>query len=110
MRCEILTVAKSGQDADGRFVQADGSVVIRKGGQVAVLAVISDGWPEPATATRRFRLLQPQAGAVIRVPFVPALRAADDPDQVPLPRRVRRALSMIQAATGRNPICPHQEA
>ncbi len=87
------------------------AVVTRKGGQVAALAVVSDGWPEPATATRRFRLLEPQVGAVIRVPFVPALRAADDPDQVPLPRRARRALMKIQAATGRTvPISPHQEA
>ena len=87
------------------------AVVTRNNGRVAVLAVISDGWPEPATATRRFRLLQPQAGAVIRVPFVPALRTADDPDQVPLPRRARRALMKIQAATGRTcSISPHQEA
>ena len=87
------------------------AVVTRKGGRVAVLAVISDGWPEPATTTRRFRLLEPQVGAVIRVPFVPALRTADDPDQVPLPRRARRALMKIQAATGRTyPISPHQEA
>lgn len=87
------------------------AVVTRKSGRVAVLAVISDGWPEPATATRRFRLLEPQVGAVIRVPFVPALRAADDPDQVPLPRRVRHALMHIRAATGRtHSISPHQEA
>lgn len=82
-----------------------------QGGRVTVLAVISDGWPEPATATRRFQLLEPQVAAVIRVPFVPALRAADDPDQVPLPRRARRALMRIQAATGRAfPLPPQQEA
>lgn len=84
------------------------TVVTGNGGPVAVLAVVSDGWPEPATATRRFRLLEPQVGAVIRVPFVPALRAADDPDQVLLPRR---ALMQIQAATGRTtPLSPHLEA
>ena len=69
---------------------------------MAVLAVVSDGWPEPAAATSRFRLLEPQAGAVIRVPFIPALRLADDPAAVPLPRRARRALTQIQAATGRS--------
>ncbi|MGH3217926.1 MAG: hypothetical protein ACRDPY_04210 [Streptosporangiaceae bacterium] len=71
-----------------------------QGGQVAVLAVVSDGWPEPATATRRFQLLGPQAGAVIRVPFIPGLRLADDPDEMPLPRRARRALTQIRAAAG----------
>jgi hypothetical protein len=30
------------------------ATVARHGAQVAVLAVVSDGWPEPATATRRF--------------------------------------------------------
>lgn len=87
------------------------TAVIRQGGQVAVLTVVGDGWPEPATATRRFRLLEPQVGAVVRVPFIPALRLTDDPAQVPLPRRARRALARIQAATGRTPpIPPHQEA
>ena len=78
------------------------TTVARRGGQVAVLVVVSDGWPEPATATRRFGLLEPQARAVIRVPFIPGLRLADDPATVPLPRRTLRALAQIQAATGRN--------
>jgi hypothetical protein len=77
------------------------AAVIRQGGQVAVLAVISDGWPEPATSTSRFSLLEPQTGAVIWIPFIPALRLADDPAAVPLPRKARRALAQIQAATGR---------
>ena len=38
---------------------------------------------------------------MIRVPFIPALRLADDPAEVPLPRRARRALAQIQAAAGR---------
>ena len=50
-----------------------------------MLAVVSDGWPEPAAATSRFRLLEPQVGAVIRVPFVPGLRLADDPATVRCP-------------------------
>jgi hypothetical protein len=76
------------------------SAVISQGGQVAVLAVVSDGWPEPAIAASRFRLLEPRAAAVIRVPFVPALRAADDPSAVELPPRARRALAQIHAAAG----------
>jgi hypothetical protein len=82
------------------------AAVSRAGGQVAVLAIVSDGWPEPATATARFRLLEPQAGAVVRVPFVPGLRLADDPAAVPLPRRAVRALDQIRAAAGRSPHIP----
>ena len=77
------------------------ATVARQGGQVAVLAVVGDGWPEPATATRRFGLLESQVRAVIRVPFIAGLRLADDPATVPLPRRALRALARIQAATGR---------
>jgi hypothetical protein len=79
------------------------ATVARQGGQVAVLVVVSDGWPEPVTATRRFGLLESQVRAVIRVPFIPGLRLADDPATVPLPRRALRALARIQAVTGRNP-------
>jgi hypothetical protein len=78
------------------------ATVTRQGGQVAVLVVVSDGWPEPVTATRRFGLLESQVRAVIRIPFIPGLRLADDPATVPLPRRALRALAQIQAATGRN--------
>jgi hypothetical protein len=77
------------------------AAVTGMGGRVAALAVVSDGWPEPRTATARFRLLEPQVGAVIRVPFVPGLRLADNPADVPLPRSARRALDQIRAATGR---------
>ena len=36
-------------------------------------------------------------GAVVRVPFVPALRIAADPLSVDLPRRARGALAEIRA-------------
>ena len=49
---------------------------------VAVLAVISDGLPEPAEARYRFRVLEGRVGAVVRVPFVPAFRVAGSPLQV----------------------------
>jgi hypothetical protein len=80
------------------------AAVTQQGGQVAVLVAVSDGWPEPATARHRFRLLEPQVGAVIRVPFVSGVRLGDDPAGVPLPRRARRALAQIRTAAGRN--CP----
>ena len=77
------------------------AAITRQGGHVAVLVVVSDGWPEPATATSRFRLLQLHVAAVIRVPFIPGLRLADGPADVPLPRRARRALDQIRAITDR---------
>jgi len=79
------------------------TAVTGQGGHVAVVAVVSDGWPEPPAATARFQLLESHADAVIRVPFVPALRLADDPAGVPLPRATRRALDQIRAVTGRTP-------
>ena len=51
------------------------AALTRPGTPIAVLAVVSDGWPEPATATARFRLLAPQIGAVIRIPFIPGAAA-----------------------------------
>jgi hypothetical protein len=82
------------------------TAVTQHGGQVAVLAVVGDSWPEPATARHRFRLLEPHVGAVVRVPFVPALRATDDPAETPLPSRARRAVAQIRAATSRNSPLP----
>jgi hypothetical protein len=78
------------------------AAVTSRGGQVAVLVVVSDGWPEPLAAVSRFRLLEPQTGALVRLPFIPALRLADDPAAVPLPGKARRALAQIQAAAGRS--------
>jgi hypothetical protein len=76
------------------------AAVTQAGSRAAVLAIISDGWPEPPAATARFRLLEPQTAAIVRVPFVPGLRLADDPATIALPRRALRALDQIRAATG----------
>ncbi len=65
---------------------------------VAVLVIVSDGLPDPQAAAYRFRVLAGRAGAVVRVPFIAALRAADDPAQVELPRKARRAIADIKAA------------
>lgn len=67
------------------------------GARVAVLVVVGDGLPEPAEAGYRFRVLESRVGAVVRMPFVPAFRAASNPLEVSLPRRVRRALDEIRA-------------
>ena len=77
------------------------AAVTRAGGRVTVLAIVSDGWPEPPAATARFRLLEPQVSVLARVPFVPGLRLADDLASVALPRRALRALDQIRAAIGR---------
>jgi len=78
------------------------SAVTRQGGHVAVLAVTSDGWPAPTTAAARFRLLEPRVGAVVWMPFIPAMRETADPATVPLPRLALRALAKIHAAAGRD--------
>jgi len=79
------------------------AAVTKAGGRVSVLAVISDGWPEPPAATARFRLLEPHVSAVVRIPFIPGLRLADDPATVALPRRAVRAMDQIRTATGGAP-------
>jgi hypothetical protein len=78
------------------------AAVTRQGGHVAVLAVVSDGWPEPEAATARFALLEPHVSAVVRVPFVAGLRPADDPAAVTLPGRALRALAEIVAVADRS--------
>jgi hypothetical protein len=64
---------------------------------VAVLAVISDGLPAPAEAAYRFRVLEGRVGGLVRVPFIPVLRAARDPRAVRLPRSALRALDDIRS-------------
>jgi len=92
----VLLVARGTLPAAGRAVAAT-RLLAGQGVQVAVLAVIGDGLPEPAEARYRFRVLEGRVGAVVRVPFVPAFRAAADPLSVDLPRRARRALAVIRA-------------
>jgi hypothetical protein len=79
------------------------AALTRPGARIAVLVIVSDGWPQPPAATARFRLLAHQVGTVIHVPFVPALRLADNPAAVPLPRAAWRALNLIRAVVGRPP-------
>lgn len=71
-------------------------VLAEGGALVAVLAVTGDGLPEPAEAAYRFRVLEGRVGGLVRVPFIPALRASCDPGRVRLPRRALRALSEIR--------------
>jgi hypothetical protein len=68
-----------------------------QGERIAVLAIVSDGLPEPAAAAYRFQVLAARVDAVVRVPFIASLRTADDPAQVDLPRNARRAMADIRA-------------
>ena len=92
----VLLVARGTVPAAGQAVAAIG-LLGEQGVQVAVLAVVGDGLPEPAEARYRFRVLEGRVGAVIRVPFVPVFRIAADPLAAGLPRRARRALAAIRA-------------
>ena len=92
----VVLVTRNTVTAAGRAVAAAG-LLSEQGVQVAVLAVIGDGLPEPAEASYRFRVLEGRVGAVVRVPFVPAFRIAADPLAVALPRRARSALAEIRA-------------
>jgi hypothetical protein len=92
----VLLVARNTVAAAGRAVTA-ARLLDEQGVPVTVLVVIGDGLPEPAEARYRFRVLSGRVGAVVRVPFVPALRIAADPLSVDLPRRARRALAEIRA-------------
>lgn len=91
----VVLAARNTVAAAGRAVAAT-TAITRQGTQVAVLVVVSDGLPEPAEATYRFRVLEGHVGAVVRMPFVPALRAAGSPLQVNLPRRALKALAEIR--------------
>jgi hypothetical protein len=72
------------------------SALAGAGHRVAAVAIVGDGWPETAVAAARYRLLSARAGAVIRVPFVPALHGCPAPARVRVPRPARRALARIR--------------
>ena len=101
----VVLAARNTVAAAGRAVAAT-TAITGQGTQVAVLVVISDGLPAPAEARYRFRVLEGRVGAVIRMPFVPALRAAGGALQVDLPRRAIRALAEIRALAQEQAPCP----
>jgi hypothetical protein len=91
----VVLAARNTVAAAGQAVAAT-TAITRQGTQVAVLVVVSDGLPEPAEARYRFRVLEGRVGAVVRMPFIPALRGVGSPLQVDLPRRALRALAEIR--------------
>lgn len=94
----LVLAARCSASSAGRAVDAM-RILAGRGIPVAVLAVTGDGLPEPAEASYRFRVLDGYVGAVIRIPFIPALRINPDPREVRLPRAARRALDDIRSLT-----------
>lgn len=98
----LVLVARNTVSAAGRAVAAT-TAAVTASVPVTVLVVVGDGLPEPAEARYRFRVLEGHVGAVVRMPFVPAFRAAGDPRNVRLPRRARQALAEIRALAREQP-------
>jgi hypothetical protein len=91
----VVLVSRNTAAAAGRATTAVNAITWH-GERVAVLAVVSDGLPEPVAAAYRFRVLTHRVGAIVRVPFVASLRVADDPARVDLPRKAGRAVADIR--------------
>jgi hypothetical protein len=83
-----VTAAASATAAINAIESADG--------RVAVLAIVNDGMPTPKSAAYRFEALAPRVSGVVRIPFIAALRVADDLDGVVRPRPARRALAELR--------------
>jgi hypothetical protein len=92
----LVLVTRSTALAACRAIAAVDAIACQ-GEHIAVLAIVSDGLPEPATATYRFQVLAARVDAVVRVPFIASLRTADDPAQASLPRGARRSIADIRA-------------
>ena len=92
----LVLVSRNTAVAAARAIAAVNAITCQ-GERVAVLAIVSDGLPEPAAAVYRFQVLAARVGAVVRVPFIASLRTADDPAQVDLPRKARRSIAEIRA-------------
>ena len=92
----LVLVTRNTVAAAGRATAAVSAVAL-PGGHIAALIVVADSpLPEPAEASYRFRLLAPRVGAVVRMPFIPALRLVDEPVPVNLPRKARRVLGEVR--------------
>jgi MinD-like ATPase involved in chromosome partitioning or flagellar assembly len=92
----VILVARCTVASAARAVAAV-SVLAAGGTRVTVLAVTGDGLPEPGEAAYLFSVLEGRVDGVVRVPFIPAFRAAADPRQVHLTRRARSALAEIRS-------------
>jgi hypothetical protein len=78
------------------------------GYQITVLAVISDGLPDPGQAAYRLRLLRARVAAVVRVPFAAGLRSVAEPADARLPGAARRAIAEIRSQVQMRSAAPPQ--
>ena len=92
----LVLVSRNTAVAAARAIAAVNAIACQ-GERVAVLAIVSDGLPEPTAAAYRFQVLAARVDAVVRVPFIASLRTADDPAQADLPRGARRSIADIRA-------------
>ena len=92
----VVLVSRNTVAAAGQATAAVNAITWH-GERVAVLAVVSDGLPEPVAAGYRFRVLGHRVGAILRVPFIASLRGIDDPARADLTRKALRAITGIRA-------------
>jgi hypothetical protein len=78
------------------------------GYQVAVLAVVGDGMPDPGQTAYRLRLLRGRVAAVVRVPFAAGLRSVAEPADARLPGAARRAIAEIRSQVQMRSAVPPQ--
>lgn len=93
----VVLVARNTLVAAKRAKDAVSTITWRRGKPV-VLAVVSDSLPEPIEATRSFDRLDRRVAAIVRVPFVAALRVTLNLTEVELPKAARDAIAEIRAA------------
>jgi hypothetical protein len=79
------------------------------GYQIAVLAVVGDGMPDPGQTAYRLRLLRGRVAAVVRVPFAAGLRSVAEPADARLPGAARRAIAEIRSQVQMRSAAPPQE-
>lgn len=93
----VVLVARGIPDAAAKATDAVRAAVAA-GVRVAVLVVVADGpWPEPTASRARYRLLEQEVGAVIRLPYVGRWRY-EAPELATATRSARRALDRMRAA------------
>lgn len=93
----VVLVARATPDAAAKATDAVRAAVTA-GVSVGALVVVADGpWPEPVASRARYRMLEQEVGAVIRLPYVGRWRY-EPPSAATATRSARRALDKIRAA------------
>lgn len=97
MSTPVILVARATPDAAAKATDAVRAAVVANA-CIAALVVVADGpWPEPVASRARYRMLEQEVGAVIRLPYVGRWRY-EAPTPATATRSARRALDQIRAA------------